>query len=430
MFVFNISILFFHRLLCQCQYILEPNSRDPRGYKGNTHFFFHIPRLLQPNVMESPAVQAFIKDTEAKIQQGEETVLMMRKYLADMIQVFQVTDPEQAQMILESIQQRKQMKKPVLPSITSFAISQQPLTPRLRFATPLPKPEEALRKPDLPTPPTPPPARSARPARPTRPTLPVRTSAMAVNYPDRVGQITTIMSHVTDSTVSSNPSPLLKIRITSFSTRFYDKAIFPDFYVSVVYANDEKRVYLPASSSWSVSLKVIKGTGEPHPAGIDTRYKQYPFEHGVSKIHGLRFNEVSSKNGGKYTIEFLSQAPLEDLRQLETFKVRSPDLVIVSNRSRCDDTRKFLNDDHVNRIPGIGDTYGERFANIGIKTIHDMSQLPIMKEKDGGILSEIMDQVRKDKGSLTHKKLVDAILFSKKTVDANRIAEEEKEEEK
>eukprot|EP00298_Acanthocystis_sp_HF-20_P018156 c2190_g1_i1.p1 GENE.c2190_g1_i1~~c2190_g1_i1.p1 ORF type:complete len:445 (-),score=134.47 c2190_g1_i1:99-1433(-) len=208
----------------------------------------------------------------------------------------------------------------------------------------------------------------------------------------------------------------LSIQIAnSFEKVWYTHRPFPAIVLHVVDSANE--IYTKADE-WHVSLHLIDAEGKnvDHLMAQSENSRRLIIRKGIVTICGIRFNAVTSKNGGHFKLEFRVSSPSVAADKIQPF--HSNPFTVLSCRlfhQPKAPLHKLQASDSLSMMPGIGRLYAKRFASLGISTISQLANLNIsnmdLKEQQ-----KLNESLRKDKGTLTMTKLEEYILQAQEIV--------------
>lgn len=139
-------------------------------------------------------------------------------------------------------------------------------------------------------------------------------------------------------------------------------------------------------------------------------------------MNGLRFKQVSSKNGNFFQLEAELIGPVEVAPTVR--RARSENITIMSCRlytCRKGSLSRLNNMEPVSKLPGIGRQYAQRLHDQGIRTIGDLAGLSL-DERDRTYRQQLLDTIRREKGTMTEAKLVEYIRTAKSIVNGTGVA--------
>eukprot|EP00301_Raphidiophrys_heterophryoidea_P004484 c11944_g1_i1.p1 GENE.c11944_g1_i1~~c11944_g1_i1.p1 ORF type:complete len:955 (-),score=191.22 c11944_g1_i1:1367-4231(-) len=197
---------------------------------------------------------------------------------------------------------------------------------------------------------------------------------------------------------------------------FYSERPFPPFTVRVV--DTTTRDVYTCATEWQLKFRLLDGYGRYIDTKLADEKTKMPYlTSGETLVSGLRFMQVSSKNGGYFVLECELQSPVSFVSRVQ--KVRTQNITIMScrlyNQRKSGSFSRLSGLDPVSKLPGIGRQYHLRLCEAGLRTIQDLASLPDSPE-GRAIRQQLLDKIRKDQGSLTEAKFLDYIKTAKAIV--------------
>jgi hypothetical protein len=220
---------------------------------------------------------------------------------------------------------------------------------------------------------------------------------------------------------TTQPENTMVVRLqlsSTFEKLWYSGRPFPAFSIEVVDSVTGNRIN---ANGWKLLVSVFDGNNTPADEKMcdKTHSHLYEIYNGTVTISGLRFLSVSSKAGGHFTLSAklaISSSP----------SVTHSSIPFVSERIQILSYRLFLipkaenealtPEDQISKMKGIGNLTSKRFAEIGIKSISQLASVdPEYLGIDG--FNELLNHLRKNRGSLTKTKLLEYIKMAREVVD-------------
>lgn len=175
-----------------------------------------------------------------------------------------------------------------------------------------------------------------------------------------------------------------------------------------------------------VTMKITNGFGEDSTSKAygNVTNRCYPIcsTFGRATVAGLRFSAVSSKQGGHF--QLVATLSLPDHPNVSEWS--SQPIQILSYRlyhAPKLSTEQLTGRDSVGKMKGIGAQYAKRLKSEGIVTVGDLAaiDLEVLGHQK---CEELLQRIRKDRGSMTLAKLSDYIQQARDIVARSQVLSE------
>eukprot|EP00298_Acanthocystis_sp_HF-20_P014886 c20941_g1_i1.p1 GENE.c20941_g1_i1~~c20941_g1_i1.p1 ORF type:complete len:400 (-),score=147.41 c20941_g1_i1:79-1278(-) len=256
---------------------------------------------------------------------------------------------------------------------------------------------------------------------------------------------------------SSSSSSELRLEVQGLEKKWFTRKQFPSFEVTVV--NSLTSQVFTETNEWNVIVSLVSGHGgsandvitttsvaqssaQGHKGGHGSNIPSggpisLPLINGHVNVSGIRFLSVSSRNGDYFAFDISLQKSAGKTKKSEIDQVlskvptwRSHNILIRSERlvseTKVESVLQLSPEDILTKVPGIGKTYAQKFASLGITTVRDLASVDTPKSNFTFV--QLLEKVKKDRGALTEDKLT-LLLKEAKIVVHNADMQQEQEHE-
>lgn len=244
---------------------------------------------------------------------------------------------------------------------------------------------------------------------------------LSKSYEDRISrleeQVHLLLMHQSATYPICPPSPVSSVADSQMAelrlscptlpvSKWFTKRPMPEFEVRVV---DKDGNLFSDTNSWTLSVRLMCGSNQFVDHFLSTPTSGFVITSGRAIISGLRFNAVSSRNGGYFRLHFAIPSCVANVNP-----IFSSDFRVLSERLKSEGKVSSLLElspaDPLSRAPGIGKKYAARMAEHDIATVQDLAEMDDKKRKG------LLESIRKDRGALTESRLTELCMEAREVV--------------
>eukprot|EP00301_Raphidiophrys_heterophryoidea_P020833 c5424_g1_i1.p1 GENE.c5424_g1_i1~~c5424_g1_i1.p1 ORF type:complete len:720 (-),score=130.58 c5424_g1_i1:189-2156(-) len=207
----------------------------------------------------------------------------------------------------------------------------------------------------------------------------------------------------------------LHLEAETFCLMFYTDRDYPAFVVRVIDSSTGE--VFKGTKGWKLGIRLYDGFGARVDQMLNEEKSRF-FHEGVAQVSGLRFLEVSSKNGSHFNLECHVTHPTSATDSVR--KVRSENITIFS--ARLYHTHKaalrLQPHDPVSKLPNIGQECANGLSRQNITSIQDLCRVPCdLDSQSIDARRKLLEAVRREVNTtLTDERLVSSALMARAIV--------------